>query len=172
MDLSKLAPSDIVVALRGLERRYRGLFAGLSEDESPDDVAHRVAGGWSPIEHIVAGAWGISAADRALAAVLTGDSPVLDPTDVDPAARPKPGAVTGTVHERLAELGLEANAAADRIEATNARDWTRTGVVGGTGRTLTALDLAKLAVDAGVSHLRAAQDVLAAVRHSPPPDLG
>jgi hypothetical protein len=170
MDLSKLAPSDIVVALRGLERRFRGLFAGLGEDESPDDVAHRVVGGWSPLEHIVAAAWGISAADRALAAVLTDDSPVLDPADVDPKARPKPGAVTGNLHERLAELGLEANAAADRVEATPAGDWRRTGVVAGTDRTLTALDLAKLAVDAGVSHLRAAAQLLASVRRTPPPE--
>ncbi len=172
MDLSKLAPTDIVVALRGLERRYRGLFSGLGEDESPDDVAHRAVGGWSPIEHVVAAAWAISAADRALAAVLTDNSPVLELADVDPAARPKPGAVTGTLHERLAELGLEANAMADRIEATPASDWDRTGVVDGTGRTVTALDLAKLAVDAGVSHLRAAEDVLAAVRRTPPRDLG
>jgi hypothetical protein len=168
VDLSKLAPSDIVVALRGLERRYRGLFAGLGEDESPDDVAHRASGGWSPIEHVVAGAWAISAADRALLAVLTSDGPALDPADVDPAARPKPGAVTGTVHERLAELGLEANAAADRIESVPSGDWTRRGTVAGTDRSLTALDVARLAVDAGVTHLRAAGEVVDAVRRTPP----
>jgi hypothetical protein len=170
VDLSRLAPSDVVVALRGLERRYRGLFAGLGEDETPDDVAHRMVGGWSPIEHIVAGAWAISAADRALAAVLTSDSPVLDAADVLPEARPKPGQVTGTVHERLAELGLEANAAADRVENTPAGDWDRTGTVAGTDRTVTALDLARLAVDAGVTHLRAAEELLAAVRRTPPPE--
>jgi hypothetical protein len=170
MDLADLPPSDIVVALRGLERRYRGLFAGLSEDESPEDAAHRVVGGWSPIEHIVAAAWAISAIDRALADVLTNDTPVLDPADVDPAERPKPGAVTGTLHERLAELGLEANALADRVESTAARDWARTGVVAGSRRTLTALDLAKLAVEAGVAHLRAADEALAAVRRTRPSD--
>ncbi len=127
MDLSQLAPSDASVALRGLERRYRGLFAGLGEDESPDDVAHRSSHGWSAIEHIVAAAWAIGAADRALAAVAAGDSPTLDPADVDAEARPKPGAPTGTVHERLAELGFEANAAADRIDNTPAGDWDRTG---------------------------------------------
>jgi hypothetical protein len=170
MDLSSLAPSDIVVALRGLERRFRGLFAGLGEDETPDDVAHRVVGGWSPIEHIVAAAWDIAAADRALAAVLTSDTPTLAAADVDPAARPKPGAVTGSVHERLAELGLEANAATDRVDATPSRDWARTGVVESTGRTVTALDIARQAVDAGVSHLRAAEEALASVRRTPPRD--
>jgi len=168
MDLSQLAPSDASVALRGLERRYRGLFAGLGEDESPDDVAHRSSHGWSAIEHIVAAAWAIGAADRALAAVAAADSPVLDAADVDAEARPKPGAPTGTVHERLAELGFEANAAADRIDNTPARDWDRTATVGGTSRTVTALDLARGAVDAGVSHLRAAETVLAAVRRSGP----
>jgi hypothetical protein len=171
MDLSDLAPSDAVVALRGFERRYRGLFAGLGEDESPDDVAHRVVGGWSPIEHIVAAAWAISDAGRALAAVLTHDQPELQAADVVPAERAKPGQVTGTVHERLAELGLEANAAADRVERTAAHEWQRAGRVGATGRTITALDIARAAVGAGVEHLRAAEQVLAKVRRTPPPDL-
>jgi hypothetical protein len=168
MDLSGLAPSDIVVTLRGLERRFRGLFADLGEDESPEDAAHRVAGGWSPIEHIVAAAWAISAADRALNAILTADAPRVAPADVDPAARPKPGAVSGTLHERLAELGLEANALADRVQATAAGDWGRTGTVDGSGRELTALDVAKQAVDAGVTHLRATERALAAARRTPP----
>ena len=166
MDLSNLAPSDASVALRGLERRYRGLFAGLGEDESPDDVAHRSSHGWSAIEHIVAAARAIGAEERALAAVTTWDNPTLAAEDVDPEARPKPGAPSGTVHERLAELGFEANAAADRIDNTPAADWDRTGTVAGTGRTVTALDLARGAVDAGVTHLRAAEDVLHTVRRS------
>lgn len=171
MDLSALAPADIAVALRGLERRYRGLFAGLGEDESPDDVARRTVEGWSAIEHVVAGAWGIAAADRALASVLVDDTPVLNPGDVDLAARPKPGGVTGTLHERLAELGFEANVAADRVEATAARDWARTGVVEGDHHTVTALDLARMAVDSGVTHLRAAEQVLSAVRRTRPPEV-
>jgi hypothetical protein len=167
MDLSTLAPSDAVTALRGFERRYRGLFFGLGEDESPEDLAHRPVHGWSALEHIVSAAWAIAAADRALAAVLTGDDPVLNPDEVDAAARPKPGAPTGNVHERLAELGIEANAAADRIERVPAGDWDRTGRVAGRERTVRAIDLARLAVDAGVTHLRAAEQVLAAVRGKP-----
>jgi hypothetical protein len=169
VDLSKLAPSDAAVALRGLERRYRGLFAGLGDDESPDDLAHRAAGGWSAIEHVVAAAWAIAAADRSLAAVVTQDSPTLAPADVDPAARPHPQAPSGPLHERLAELGLEANAMADRIEAVDAGDWTRPAVVGdASGRTVTALDIVRVAVDAGVGHLRDAERVLAQVRGRPP----
>lgn len=168
MDLSKLTPSDAIVALRGFERRYRGLFAGLGEDGSPDDMAQRVAGGWSALAHVVAAAWAIGDAERALAAVLTSDVPTLRPDDVDIAARPKPGRPTGSVHERLAELGLEATNLADRIDRVPASDWVRQAVVGdGSGRRVTALDIVRLAVDAGVEHLRGAAAVLDAVRGQP-----
>ena len=167
MDLSKLAPSDAVVALRSLERRYRALFADLGEDESPDDVARRPGGegGWSVLEHIVAAAWAIAACGRSIEAVLTTDVPNLTATDVDPDARPRPGSPSGTLHERLAELGLEANQVADRIEHVPANDWKRTGVVGdGASREVTVLDLVRAAVDAGVGHLRAAERLVAQVR--------
>jgi hypothetical protein len=50
----------------------------------------------------------------------------------------------------------------------SARDWSRTGVVDdGSGRTVTALDIARAAVAAGVTHLREAEAVLAAVRGRP-----
>ncbi len=168
MDLSQLSPSDAVVALRGLERRYRGLFAGLSDDESPDDLAHRRAGGWSAADHVVAAARFIAGANRALARVLTADSPSVAPADVDPTASSSPGASPGPVDGPLRELGAEANAMADRIDHVPAGDWTRPAVVGnGAGRTVTALDIARAAVDAGVTHLREAEKVLAAVRGRP-----
>jgi hypothetical protein len=169
MDLSKLAPPDAVVALRSLERRYRALLSELGEEESPDDVAQRRAEdqGWSVLEHIVAAAWAIAACGRAVEAVLTTDTPRLDPTDVDPAARPRPGSPSGTVHERLAELGLEAGQLANRVERVPAGEWDRAGVTSdGAGREVTVLDLVRAAVDAGVSHLRAAEQVLARVRHT------
>src|SRR4029453_16907550 len=140
MDLSQLSPSDAVVTLRGLERRYRGLFAGLGDDESPDDLAHRSLHGWSAVGHIVAAA---------------------------PAPRPKPGARTGRVQERLSELGLDANAAADRIAKVASEDWDRTGTISGTGRTVTALDIARAAVDAGVTHLYDSEQLLATLRGRP-----
>jgi hypothetical protein len=165
MDLSQLSPSDAAVTLRGLERRYRGLFAGLGDDESPDDLAHRQSGGWSAIEHVVAAAWAISAAERAFAAVLTDDDPGLPVADLDPASRPKPQAPTGPLHERLAELGLQANSLAARTDHVAAEDWDRTGRLDdGRGATVTALDVVRSAVDAGVTHLRDAERVLAAVR--------
>ncbi|HEX6238085.1 MAG TPA: hypothetical protein VFZ68_12875 [Acidimicrobiales bacterium] len=169
MDLSKLTPADATVTLRGLERRYRGLFAGLGEDETPDDVGHRVAAdGWSAVEHVVAAAWAIAAADRSLAAVLTSDVPSLPVTDLDPDRRPKPGPPTGTAHERLAELGMEATTLADRISRVPAGDWAREATVDGDpARRATALDIVRGAIDAGVTHLRAAQRVLDEVRRRP-----
>jgi hypothetical protein len=168
MDLSRLSPSDAVVALRSLERRYRGLFAGLDEDESPDDLAHRRAGDWSAIDHVVAASRFVARANRALARVLTADSPPVAAADVDPAASPGPAAPAGPVDGPLAELASEANAMADRIDRVPAGDWTRTAAVDdGSGRTVTALDIARAAVDAGVTHLRDAEKVLAAVRGRP-----
>jgi hypothetical protein len=168
MDLSQLSPSDAVVALRGLERRYRGLFAGLGEDESPDDLAHRRAGEWSAAEHVVAAARFIAGANRVLASVLIADSPPVAAADVDPAASPKPTAPAGPVDGPLAELGSEANALADRIDNVPSGDWSRPADVDdSSGRTITALDIARAAVDAGVTHLRDAERVLAAVRGRP-----
>jgi hypothetical protein len=170
MDLSKLTPNDAAVTLRGLERRYRGLFAGLGEDETPDDVAHRRVDGWSAIDHVVAAARAIAAADRALAQVLSTEGPTLDPADVEPQARPV--APTGTVHERLSELGYEAVALADRLDRVPAQDWAREGVVApsaGSGHPVAALDLLRQAVDAGVTHLDGARRVLAAVAGPPSP---
>lgn len=163
MDLSKLTPADAAAALRGFERRYRGLFASLGDDESPDDVAHRQVAGWSAIDHVVAAARAIGAADRALAAVLTVDDPEVAPEDVGVAPRPHPGAPTGPLHERLAELGFDAVALADRIGTARAEDWRRTATAGGSDTQVSALDIVRSAVDAGVSHLRAAQEVLATV---------
>ena len=164
MDLSQLSPSDAVVALRSLERRYRGLFAGLGEDESPDDLAHRRAGDWSAADHVVAAARFIAGANRALARVITDDSPAVAAADVDPGAARSPRAPSEPVDRLVAELASDANAMADRIEHVASGDWTRRAVVdGGSGRSVTALDIIRAGVDAGVTHLREAERVLTAV---------
>jgi hypothetical protein len=159
-----MTPSDAVVALRSFERRYRSLFADLDEGESPDDLARRQsADGWSAIEHVVAAARGIAASGRALGAVLRSDEPVLDVADVRPDTLPRPHQPSGPVHERLAELGLEANQVAEAAEHVGAKDWDRTGALAD-GTTVGALDLLRHAVETGVTHLKAAEKVLAQVR--------
>jgi hypothetical protein len=113
---------------------------------------------------VVAAARAIGAADRALAAALRSDDARVAPEDVGVAPRPHPGAPTGTLHERLAELGFEATALADRIEGVQADDWRRTvRTADGPGRELSALDVVRAAIDAAVGHLNAAQSVLTAV---------
>jgi hypothetical protein len=168
-DVLAPARSDIVAGLRGLERRYRELFDGLAEDESPDDLARRPGpDGWTVLDHIVAATQAIAAADRSLARVLTADAPTARPDEVDPVGARRPPLATasaGSVDERLAELGRVATAAADRIEGVPSRAWSRPATVAdGSGPTMTALDLARAMLAAGVHHLRAAGDVLPTVR--------
>lgn len=165
MDLSKLTPPDGAVTLRGLERRYRNLFAEADEKGSPDELANLPAdNGWTALEHIVAAAWDIAASSRALDAVATRSTPLLDAADVDPTARSRPMKPTGTVHERLAELGMEASVLADRVDQIAAAQWDRYGLIDdGSGRRVTALDILRSAVDSGVTHLRSAEHVLTEV---------
>ena len=108
---------------------------------------------------------GIAAASGALDAVLTADSPRVPPQVLDLAARPGPAGTAGSVDDLLTELGRVATAMADRIDRVPANEWARAVTLDdGSGRTITVLDVARMAVDAGVSHLRAAGEVLAAVR--------
>jgi hypothetical protein len=166
------APSDMVVALRGLERRYRDLFAAFREDESPEEVARRPApDGWSAADHVMAATRGIAAASRALDAVLTADAPRVPPHVMGPAVRPEPAGTTGSVDDLLTELGSEATAAADRIAQVRANEWSSAAGLDESGRPITALDVARMAVDVGVRHLRAAGEVLAAVRDRSSPDV-
>lgn len=159
------------MALRSFERRYRALFADVEEDEEPGelDIATRPgADGWTALEHVVAAARAIAAADRSLASVLDQSQPVLEATDVNLAARPRPGPPTGTVHERLSELAMEATRLADRAARVGAADWERRGVVAESGTQVTALDLLLAAVEAGVTHLQAADRTLDEVRGQQP----
>ena len=158
-------PSDAVVALRSLGRRFRGLFAGLEHDESPEDIAHRVGpDGHSAIDHIVAATRGITFLGRALEQILVDDDPVLHPAVVDHAGARWGEAPDGTVEERLAELAWEAEALADRIEHVSASDWSRQGRVASHDADVSALGVLWDAVDSAVEHLRAAERTLAAVR--------
>lgn len=166
MDLSKLAPADGAVTLRGLERRYRNLFAEADEHGSPDEMAAQPAtNGWTALEHIVAAAWDVAAGARALQTVLTQENPLIDPADVDPGARTRPTRPTGTLHERLAELGIEAAALADLVENTPAASWERYGLLDDpSSRRVTALDVLRSAIDSGVTHLKGAEFVLDELR--------
>lgn len=157
-------PSDAVVALRSLGRRYRGLFAGRGEDESPDDLAHRNGSdGRSALDHVVAATRTLTFLGRALDQVLVEADPVLHPAVADPAEREWPDA-SGTVDERVSELAWEADRLADRVEHVPAEQWLRHGRVAGHDATASAESILWDAVDTAVSHLKAAERTLAEVR--------
>lgn len=161
-------PSDAIVALRSLGRRYRGLFAGLTDDESPDDLALRNGSeGRSALDHVVAATRTITFLGRALEQILVDDDPVLHPAVIDAAEREWPDA-TGAVEDRLVELTLEADQVADRAARVAAADWGRQGRVAGHDATVSAAAVLWDAVDSAVEHLKAAERTLAEVRRSRP----
>ena len=153
-------PADAIVALRSLERRFRGLFAGLGEDESPDDVAHRKgADGRSALEHVVAATGAVEAAGRDLERALLEDEPTVPGgTGADA------GPATGTVEDRLRGLAAATTAVAERADRVGAREWARTAQRADDGTTVTAAALLWAGVDRAVEHLKAAERTLAEVR--------
>jgi hypothetical protein len=157
-------PADAVVALRSLGRRYRGLFAGLGDDESPDDLAHRNgADGRSALDHVVAATRTITFLGRALEQTLVEDDPVLHPAVADPTEREWPDA-EGTIDERVSELAWEADHLADRATKVAAAAWGRVARVAGQDATVAASDVLWDAVDSAVAHLKSAEQTLGEVR--------
>lgn len=160
-------PSDAIVALRALGRRARGLFAGLGDDESPDDLAHRHGGsGRSALDELSAATRTLTFLGRALEQTLVDDDPMLHPAVLDATEREWPDA-TGTVDDHVSELAREAAALADRAEHRSAEEWARAARVARHDATVTALAVLWDAVDSAVAHLRAAERTLAEVRGRP-----
>lgn len=159
-------PADAVVALRSLGRRYRALFAGLPDDEAPDDVAHRVGSdGRSALDHVVAATRTITLLGRALEQVVVEDDPVLHAAVGDPAERAwDQGLPGGTVEERLAELAWEADELAERASRIRGAAWARQARLAGRDDVVTAAALVWDAVDSALGHLQAAERTLAEVR--------
>lgn len=157
-------PSDAVVALRSLGRRYRGLFADLGEDEAPDDLAHRNGSeGRSALDHVVAATRTITFLGRTLEQVLVEEDPVLHPAVLDSSQREWPDA-SGSVEERVSELAWEADQLADRVGKVHAHEWSRPGRVAAHDATVDAAAILWDAVDTAVEHLKAAERTLREVR--------
>lgn len=162
--MSPRPPADAVVALRSLERRYRSLFLGLEEDESPDDLAHRPGpDGTSALDHVVAATRTLTFLGRALEQALVESEPVLHPAVADPSEREWPAA-TGTVKDALDELAQVSKGLAARVEHVSAKEWGRAVRVAGHDATTTPLDVLWDATDTAVTHLKAADAVLRHVR--------
>lgn len=158
------SPADAVVALRSLDRRWRGLFAGLGEDEAPDDLAHRPgADGRSALDHCQHATRTLSLLDRALEQVLVEDDAMLHPAVADPAQRTWE-ATEASVDDAIEELVHQAARLAERADRVPAGDWTRAGQVAGHDASMSALAVLWDAVDTAIADLRAAEATLREVR--------
>ena len=146
-------------------RRWKGLFAGLGADESPDDLAHRVgADGHAALDHAVRATRTLSLLGRALEQILVDDDPVLHPAVGDPAQREWEGQEASTVDDTIAELVHEADRLADRAGRVTAPEWQRRARVAGHDADVGALDVLWDAIDSAVAELNAAERTLREVR--------
>jgi hypothetical protein len=157
------APADGIVALRSMGRRWRGLFAGLGEDESPEALARRPgADGRSALDHAAHTTHTLQLVDRALEQIVVDDGAILHPGVLD-VSRREWAAVTTAVDEAIDELAGAAETLADRADRVSSGDWTRRGAVEG-GGDVDALTVLWDAVDTAVADLKAAETTLREVR--------
>lgn len=156
-DPPTLSPADAGVAARSYTRRYRSLLV-RPDDEDPEIVHRRPAPGRpSAVEHTEHAAAVLAAAAGALQLVRVRDDPEVD---LD---APVTAGHRSTLDEVLGRLAAAAGELAQQIEPLRGEEWTRTGMEPG-GRPVTALDIARHGVHAGIHHLRAAERALAAAR--------
>jgi hypothetical protein len=152
IDDSQISPSDAVVTLRSLPRRFAAALALPEDQQRPDDVVHRrpASGGLSAIEHAAYTVVALPQLGDALRMVLTRDNPDLStpPLEPDP---PVPGAAAST-DEVVNQLATAAESLAKDVSNVSTHEWTRTGRVG--SQTVTALDVVRGAVQLAIFHLR------------------
>ncbi len=158
-------PRDAVVALRSLGRRWRALFAGLGDDETPDDLAHRPgADGWCALDHALHATRTISLLGRAVEQALVEDDAVLHPAVGDASQRVWERRAAAGVDDALDELVHEADRLADRVEHVPAQQWQRRARVAGQDADVGPLEVLWDAVDTAVADLRGAEATLREVR--------
>jgi hypothetical protein len=158
VDSSQISPADTAVTLRSLPRRFASELATPDDDDRPDDVVHRrpPGGGLSAIEHA---AWVASALPRlgqALHQVLFGTDPVIEVPPLDPV--PPLEHALRTVPETVEAIAVNARPLADVIDGVDGDDWLRPGTLN--GQKVTALDVARGAVQLSIYHLRAIERTL------------
>lgn len=143
---SDVAPSDAAVAARSFARRWRELFAAVTEHEERGSalLVEPFAGGVSPVDRAarVVGAFGQAADD--LERIWAHDSPALAGTERNLAGGPS---------AILAELGRASERLARAIERFESDQWGRTGLRD--DQPITALEVARDAIHVGSHELRA-----------------
>lgn len=155
-----VGPADAALTARTLPRRYRNVLARPDDDETPDDPATRRPpdGGLSALEHAALAAEVLSLAAVALRRVPVEDEPVVS------LVAPEPGP-QWSVEVVLVRLAAAATHLAEAVEALRGEAWAQPCILDEDGR-VTALDVARVGVHAGVHHLRDAARVIEQVRVS------
>ncbi|HEV8116198.1 MAG TPA: hypothetical protein VGP53_08175 [Acidimicrobiales bacterium] len=162
------SPADAIVALRSLDRRWRGLLAGLRTDEDPDDLAHRIgADGHAVSDHAVRATRTLSLLDRALEQVLIDEATALHPAVGDATQREWDGQAGRSVDDLITELAEQAEHLAARADGVAASDWARRSPVAGQAADVGALEVLWDAVDSAIAELKAAERTLQEVRGRP-----
>lgn len=154
----RMSPSDAVVALRSLPRRFRALFATPGDEHEEERLAARrpTPSSWSAVEHVNHVSDVLDHADRQLEHVLVEPVPVVE--DHPPTAPART-----SLADALARLGTSAERLATRASRAGAHDWGRTASIPN-GGSVTALGVVRAAVERAVLALRAVEEVLDQVR--------
>jgi hypothetical protein len=157
--LPSLSPSDGVVTLRSLPRRFREAFDGRERRARAEVVG---PDGVSPLDLLVDTVGSLSVLERALDQILTSDDAVLHAGVLEPRQREFDAAGgSHSVDDALADLAAVAPPFADKVDAVAADDWTRTGTLAGEGTPVTALEVLQEAVATATENLRAAERLMA-----------
>jgi hypothetical protein len=155
-DTSRVSPRDAVATLRSLRRRYAEAF---DQADDAGELGRRPAdGGLSPRQHAAWTAIALDAIGSALQRVMVTSNPSIELPPVDPAGPVPDGADNPSAV--LSGLGDTARWVADAMADMHGEDWARTGHAA-TGD-VSALDIARLAVQIAVEHLRAAEAAIGA----------
>ena len=164
IDLSRLGPGDAVAALRSYPRRFRSAFAPVDDDESVEEIAQRMGpDGESALDVATDLVRTWTVLREALRRIQVDDEPVVHAGVVDPSERHWDQPPHGSVVAVLDQLDEAASQVADAVAGVPGDQWERAGRVAG-GGTVTALDVAREAVQVGHDALGAAERTLAAVR--------
>lgn len=160
-DTSQVSPSDAIVTLRSLRRRFREVLTRPGVLEAPGDQIHLRPGDGrlSPAEHAAWTVTALSAVHRVLRTVQVEANPSIELPPVD--VRPPVDSGDQGAETLAAAVGDAAEALADDMAGTPGSDWTR--IAQTPQGPVTALDIARLAVRIGAEHLRAAEQALASV---------
>lgn len=152
-DARHVSPPDAVVTLRSLRRRFAEAF---EHAEVPEQVTTPAPSGISPLDRAAWVAGALQQIGDALRQVFLADDPAVQL----PAAAPRAatGGAVGNPDTVLEHLGQQAQGVADIMSGVHGDDWVRTGRA--QGRSVSALDIARLGVSIAIDQLKAAESDL------------